>query len=91
MPRRLSDNIRSAREELGRKRGRKVTQEEVANAVGMAVRLYQRHERGGEGDLMVLTLLRIAQALETTAEALLRGVTLDPSEPDDAPAVDAEP
>jgi transcriptional regulator with XRE-family HTH domain len=75
----LADNIHRLRRQLG------LTQERVADLAGISIKTYQRIERG-EVSPRVQTLLLIARALRTTGEALMRRVTLDPAEADDAPA-----
>jgi transcriptional regulator with XRE-family HTH domain len=63
----LADNIRRARNLLG------YTQEAAADACGLSTRAYQRHE-AATADLRVSTLIKLAEGLETTTEALMHRV-----------------
>lgn len=80
----LANNIRHTRNLLGR------TQEAVASAAGMDRTLYQRHESHAENPNL-WTLLKIADALDTTLEALARGVTLETADLSDEPRAETDP
>lgn len=63
----LASNIRQARNRLG------LTQEAAAAACSLSTRVYQRHE-SGTADARISTVVKLAEGLQTTPEALMRGV-----------------
>lgn len=63
------ENLKKIRQEKG------MSQSQLANASGVSVRLIQDYEQGRKNIYggAALTILKLAQALETTVEYLLLG------------------
>jgi transcriptional regulator with XRE-family HTH domain len=65
---RFGENVRAARLARG------WTQEELAHRTGLATVQISRIERGRR-EVRITTLLRLARALDATADELLKGLT----------------
>jgi transcriptional regulator with XRE-family HTH domain len=67
----IAANVRVSREARG------MTQEQLVDATGIELRQVSRIETASAGHFGVVTLLRIARALETTADALMEPAQLE--------------